>query len=281
MREYLIEDLRLAAPVMHEFLGDDKPVCAIVLGSGLNSYADSLERKRFLKYADVPYMKVSTAEGHKGRFVLGTVPGTQVRVLCMQGRLHAYEGFNAQEVAYPVWLMHQAGIDTLVTTNAAGSINTDMHVGDFCVMSDHINLTGRNPVAGREPDMMANRFVSMVGAYDERLRQAMLDIARQEHIRVAEGVFLAVMGPSLETPAEIRMFKTLGADTVAMSVVEEVIAARHVGMRVLGMSLITNMAAGVQGSDPNCEEIMVEGENAAPNFRALMNRFATYLESER
>ena len=281
MREYLIEDIQRAAPVMRDFLGDDKPVCAMVLGSGLNSYADGLERKRFLKYADVPYMKVSTAEGHKGRFVLGTVPGTQVRVLCMQGRLHAYEGVSAQEVAYPVWLMHQVGIDVLITTNAAGAINTELQVGDFCLMADHINLTGRNPVAGTEPKMIADRFVPMVGAYDEDLRQAMLDIARRERIRVGEGVYLALLGPSLETPAEIRMLKTLGADTVAMSVVEEVIAARHVGMRVLGMSLITNMAAGIQGADPNSCDIMLAADGAAPKFRALMDGFATYLEAVR
>ena len=131
MREYLIEDLQLAAPVLREFLGDAHPECAIVLGSGLNSFADELERKRFLKYADVPYMKVSTGIGHKGRFVLGNVPGTEAKVLCMQGRLHGYEGFTAQEVAYPIWLMHEVGIDTLVTTNAAGSLNPDLRVGDL------------------------------------------------------------------------------------------------------------------------------------------------------
>ena len=277
MREYLIEDLQLAAPVLQEFLGDAHPACAIVLGSGLNSFADELERKRFLKYADVPYMKVSTGIGHKGRFVLGNVPGTEAKVLCMQGRLHGYEGFTAQEVAYPIWLMHEVGIDTLVTTNAAGSLNPDLHVGDFCLMADHINLTGRNPIVGVEPAQIAERYVPMVGAYDEELRGTVLDIAQREGVRVGEGVYLALLGPSFETPAEIRMFRTWGADTVAMSVVEEVIAARHVGMRVVGMSLVTNMASGVEGGDPQSDDILAVADDAREPFSKLMRGFVRYL----
>ena len=277
MREYLIDNLKISAPVLKEFLGDAQPVCAIVLGSGLNSFADELEKKRFLKYADVPYMKVSTATGHKGRFVLGNVPGTQVKVLCMQGRLHGYEGNSAQEVAYPIWLMHEVGINTLVTTNAAGSLNPKLRVGDFCLMADHINFTGRNPVCGVEPNMIAERFVPMVGAYDADLRAAVLDIAQREGVRVREGVYLGLLGPSFETPAEICMFRTWGADTVAMSVVEEVIAARHVGMRVMGMSLVTNMASGVEGGDPQSDDIMSVADGAREPFSKLMRGLACHL----
>lgn len=206
MREYLIDNLREAAPVLRDFIGDAKPVCAIVLGSGLNPFADGLKRKHFLKYADVPHMKVSTATGHRGRFVLGSVAGTDAEVLCMQGRLHGYEGNTAQQVAFPVWLMHEAGIDTLVTTNAAGAINPNLHVGDFCLMADHINFTGRNPVAGREPNMIADRFVAMMDAYDPALRRVVLNVARREGVRVSEGTYLGLLGPSFETPAEIRAF---------------------------------------------------------------------------
>lgn len=281
MREYLIEHLEQAIPVLKQFLGDDEPVCAIILGSGLNGFADQLERKRFLRYEDVPHMRVSTAAYHKGRFVLGTVPDTRVKVLCMQGRLHGYEGFTAQEVACPVWVMHGAGIDTIVTTNAAGAINPQLRVGDFCLMSDHINLTGRNPVAGAEPSLIAERYVPMKDAYDPQLRQQMLRIAQEEGVRVREGVYLALLGPSLETPAEIRAFATLGADTVAMSVTEEVIAARHVGMRVVGMSLITNMACGVEGSDPQADGMMLVADAAQASFFKLMSRFSSHLLVER
>lgn len=277
MREYLIDNLNAAAPVLRDFLGDADPVCAMVLGSGLNPFADQLERKHFLKYSDVPHMKVSTATGHKGRFVLGNVPGTGIPVLCMQGRLHGYEGNTAQEVAFPIWLMHEAGIGTLVTTNAAGAINPDLRVGDFCLMKDHINFTGRNPVAGVEPNRIAERFVPMLDAYDPVLRGVVLGIARREGVRVSEGTYLGLFGPSFETPAEIRAFSLLGADTVAMSVVEEVIAARHVGMRVVGMSLVSNMACGVEGGDPQSDDIMQVADRALAGFSKLMCGLAKYL----
>lgn len=280
MLEYLIEDLQEARSLLEDFLGDARPVCGIVLGSGLNDFADELENKRFLKYEDVKHMKVSTAAGHRGRFVLGKIPGCGACVLCMQGRLHGYEGNTAQEVAFPIWLMHTAGIDTLVTTNAAGAINPQMREGDFCVMSDHINLTGRNPLTGIDPDKISQRFVSMVGAYDQSLRAAMLDIAKREGVRACEGVYVGLLGPSFETPAEIRMFATMGADTVAMSVVEEVIAARHVGMRVLGMSLITNMASGVVGGNPQASDALRVAEIARGDFSRLMRGLGTYLVRE-
>ena len=151
----------------------------------------------------------------------------------MQGRLHGYEGYSAQEVAYPVWLMHSIGVRTLLTTNAASTINEGFEVGDFCVMSDHINFTGRNPVRGVEPDKLAMRFFSMLDCYDPALREVAKEVAASEGIPLREGVYLGLLGPSFETAAEIRTFRGWGADTVAMSVCEEVIAARHVGMRVL------------------------------------------------
>lgn len=266
----LVAAVEEGARVLGDFLAGQEPVAGIILGSGLNPFADSLRQARFLDYRDVPFMQVSTATGHRGRFVIGTVPGAGRTVLCMQGRLHKYEGYSARQVAFPVWLMARCGIGTLVTTNAAGAINPAFHVGDFCIMADQINLTGTNPLVGRAPNELAERFVPMLDCFDPALRALAHEVARREGVRVQEGVYLGLLGPSFETPAEIRMFAGWGADTVAMSVVEEVIAARHMGMRVLGMSLISNMACGVQGADPNSAEIMDVAAAREEDFSRLV-----------
>ena len=213
-------------------------------------------------------MKRSTATGHKGRFVCGELGGKCV--LAMQGRLHGYEGNSPQEVAFPIWLMHILGVRALITTNAAGAINETYAPGEFCIMSDHINFTGRNPVVGTEPDGIAFRFFSMTDAYDPELRAVARKVADERGVAVQEGVYLGLLGPSFETPAEIRAFRAWGADTVAMSVCEEVIAARHVGMRVLGISLVSNMAAGVEGSSPSDTEVFEVAKEAEPKFCQLI-----------
>lgn len=265
-----------AAQVLCDFLDGVQPVCGLILGSGLNFYADALHHARILPYNEVPFMRVSTAEGHKGQFVIGYLDtGATIPVLCMQGRIHGYEGASAVEVAFPVWVMHAAGIDTLITTNAAGAINRTYSVGSFCCMKDHINFTGRNPLVGVEQSHMAQRFVPMLDAYDSALRVALLELASHLNIEVHEGVYLGLLGPSFETPAEIKMFSLWGADTVAMSVVEEVIAARHVGMRVVGLSFISNMACGIEGADPNSDEVMDAALQAETDFKTLMNAFIT------
>lgn len=273
MTTSLREAIAKTAASIEELLSGRQPVCGLILGSGLNFYADTLEQQEILPYKELPHMKVSTATGHKGRFVLGRVPGTEVWVLCMQGRLHGYEGVSAQDVALPVWAMQAAGIDTLVTTNAVGALNPAFEVGSFCVMSDHINFTGRNPIAHPEGNLIVERFVPMLDAHDPQMRALLLDIAEREGVDVNEGVYLGLMGPNFETPAEVRLFASWGADTVAMSVVEEVIAARHVGMRVLGLSLVSNKACGIEGSDPNSDEVMDVAEKVKPEFTALMNGF--------
>ncbi len=273
MSESLQDQIERTATRLKAFVSDAKPVCGLVLGSGLNSYADTLEDATVLSYKDLPDMKVSTAVGHKGQFVLGRVPGSEVHVLCMQGRLHGYEGVSAQDVALPIWAMHAAGIDTLVTTNAVGALNPTFKIGSFCVMTDHINFTGRNPVAHVEGDAIAPRFVPMLDAHDPALRALLLDVAHREGVDVNQGVYLGLLGPNFETPAEVRLFASWGADTVAMSVVEEVIAARHVGMRVMGLSLVSNMACGIEGADPNSDEVMDVAEQVKDAFVALMNGF--------
>lgn len=264
----LKENLAESARVVAERIGGRAPEVGMILGSGLGPLAEQIEDAVYVPFGEVPHMKTSTATSHVGRFVCGNLGGKCV--LAMQGRLHGYEGNTAQEVAYPVWLMHGLGIGTLVTTNAAGAINEGYRVGDFCIMEDHINFTGRNPVAGLEPDGIAFRFFSMLDAYDPALRRLALQVADELGIRVQQGVYLGLMGPSFETPAEIRAFRSWGADTVAMSVCEEVIAARHVGMRVLGMSLVSNMACGIEGASPTDEEVLDVARDREADFARLV-----------
>ena len=268
LNDHLIETLDAAQAVMEERLGSFRPEVALILGSGLGPLAERIADPVFVPFGDVPGMGTSTANGHVGRFVAGTLGGRPV--LAMQGRLHGYEGYAAQEVAFPVWLMERLGATTLVTTNAAGAINEGYRVGDFCIMADQLNFTGRNPVTGTEPDAMAPRFFSMLDAYDPALRKLARETAADLAIPVQEGVYLGLLGPSFETPAEIRMFRAWGADTVAMSVCEEVIAARHRGMRVLGMSLVSNMACGVEGASPSDEEVHEVAKTREEDFCRLV-----------
>ena len=264
----LDDRLTLSASVLGACLEGRRPRIGLILGSGLNPLAEELEEAIKVPYAEVPSMKTSTAEGHVGRFVSGSLADREV--LCMQGRLHGYEGNSSQEVAYPVWLLARMGVEVLITTNAAGAINEGYAVGDFCVIADHINYTGRNPIAAGGPAELANRFFTMNDAYDQGLRTLAHKVAAEEGVTLREGVYLGLLGSSFETPAEIRMFRTWGADTVAMSMVEEVIAARHMGIRVLGISLITNMAAGVEGSSPNGTEVLDVAKQQEKNFSRLI-----------
>ena len=264
----LKENLHESASRLHALLAGRQPEVGIILGSGLGPLAERVEDAVVVPFASIPHMKRSTATSHKGQFVCGMLAGKCV--LVMQGRLHGYEGYTPQEVAFPVWIMHELGVGTLITTNAAGAINESYSVGDFCIMSDHINFTGRNPVEGQDPDGIAFRFFSMKDAYDPALRALAHRVADENGISVQEGVYLGLLGPSFETPAEIRMFGAWGADTVAMSVVEEVIAARHVGMRVLGISLCSNMACGVKGASPSDEEVFEVAKRRESDFYRLV-----------
>lgn len=270
----LAQNLQEAAAFVGERLNGRAPKIGIVLGSGLNPLANEMENPIYVAFGEVPHMKKSTAEGHVGRFVCGELAGKQV--LAMQGRLHAYEGNSAQEVAFPIWLMARLGIEQMITTNAAGGINESYREGDFCIMADQINMTGRNPVAAPEAAELAERFFSMTDSFDPELRALAHESAREGDVRVQEGVYLGLLGPSFETPAEIRAFRSWGADTVAMSVCEEVIAARHLGMKVLGISLVSNMAAGVGsvdgvgGASPNGEEVMDCAKMREGDFKRLI-----------
>ncbi|NTU89954.1 MAG: purine-nucleoside phosphorylase, partial [Actinobacteria bacterium] len=245
------------------------PRVGIILGSGLGSIASEINDSISLPYASVPYMRTSTAPGHSGRFVCGTLNG--VYVICMQGRLHAYEGYSASDVAYPIQVMKELGIEALILTNASGGINTSYAVGDIMVISDHINFTGLNPLVGPNDDEVGPRSHDMSHAYSPRLRELAKQAAYQQGIHLQEGVYIGCLGPSFETPAEIRAFRILGADAVGMSTVFEVIAATHCGLPVLAFSLITNMAAGIVADDTiTMEEVADIGGRKAVQVCALV-----------
>lgn len=258
---------RAAGQLRHHF-GEVNYEALIILGSGLNAVAEKLSDVSTLAFSQVEGMQASTAAGHVGQFVSGKLAGHHV--LVMQGRLHGYEGYTAQGVAYPVWIAARLGVPLLITSNAAGALNVDYQVGDFCLMSDQINLTGRNPMAAAQPAQIYDRFVGMYEAFDPELRDRVVHVARERAISLQVGVYVGLLGPSFETPAEIRMLQLLGGDSVAMSVCEEVIGARAAGMRVVGISLITNMGCGIEGSNPTDLEVHDVGATRVDDFYQLL-----------
>ena len=247
-----------------------RPRIGIVLGSGLGAFADQIESPTATPFADIPHFPHSTVPGHSGRLVIGTVAGTAVAV--MQGRVHAYEGYSPEEVTFPIRVLGRMGIETLVLTNAAGGINPALRQGQLVLISDHINFSGRNPVAGPNDDRLGPRFFDMSEAYASRLRKVAHEAARAMEFRLDEGVYLSVLGPSFETPAEIRAFATLGADLVGMSTVQETIVARHMGIEVLGISCVTNMAAGIQATPLSHEEVIETGRAVEARLAGLLTR---------
>lgn len=244
------------------------PQLGMVLGSGLGTIADEITDPIYIPYASIPYMKASTAQGHAGRFVCGMLEG--VHVICMQGRLHLYEGYSAAEVAFPIRIMSELGVRRLILTNASGGVNMTYEVGDLVLISDHINLTGRNPLVGVYDATGSVVVPDMTYAYPEKLRSVARDAARRKGITLREGVYAGVLGPSFETPAEIRALRTLGIDVVGMSTVTETIAAVAAGMEVLGISLVTNMAAGVLDEPITVEEVSRIGERSSLTFCSLI-----------
>lgn len=243
----------------------------IVLGSGLGDIVSVIENPAAIDYADIPHMVPSTAPMHEGRFVIGAIAGHPV--ICMQGRLHGYEGNTAQQIAFPICLLHELGVPQLVVTNAAGGINPSFAVGDLMLIEDHINFLGDNPLAGRpQPDLFP-AFFDMTHAYSPDLRERALQVAEDCGIELQKGVYLITKGPSFETPAEIRAFRTLGADAVGMSTVFEVIAARACGMEVLGVSMISNPAAGVQDVPISMDDVATAAQVAAQKLARLIVAF--------
>lgn len=244
----------------------------IVLGSGLGGLVDTIDGATCIDYAEVPHMVPSTAPLHAGRFVIGTLGKRPV--ICMQGRLHAYEGNTPQQVAFPIVLMHALGANELVVTNAAGGINVDLGVGDLMLIEDHISLLGANPLAAPDEPELFPRFFDMTQAYSPSLREHARRAAMACGVDLKSGVYIATVGPSFETPAEIRAFRTLGADAVGMSTVFEVIAARGCGMDVLGISMISNPAAGVLDEPLSMDDVNIAAREAAHKVERLLLAYA-------
>lgn len=253
----------------------ETPQVGIILGSGLGGLAEKLQSPAVIPYSQVPGMKVSTAPGHAGRFVAGTLGGKYV--LCMQGRLHFYEGHAMADIVFPVRLMKLLGVETLIVTNACGAINQAFAPGDLCLITDHINFLGTNPMIGPNQDAFGPRFFDMSECYDPSLRALALRCGEELGIPLRQGVYLAYTGPSYETPAEIRAFRVLGADLVGMSTVPEVIAAHHCGLKTLAIGLVTNMAAGVSDQKLSEQEVIDTAAARALTLQTLVEQVIFHL----
>ena len=262
-----METIETAAKAIEAVCG--KADIAVVLGSGLGGYVDALEDAKSLSYADIPGFPVSTVPGHAGRWWVGTLHGK--RVYMMQGRFHSYEGYDQQTVTLPIRVMSKLGVKTLVVTNASGGVNTSFEPGDLMLIEDFINLSGKNPLTGPNLDEFGPRFPDMTYAYAPALKKLAFEVAEKLNIKLQKGIYCWMNGPTYETPAEIRMARTLGADAVGMSTVPETIVGRHCGMDVLGFSCITNMAAGVLDQPINHEEVMETGARVKVTFRNLID----------
>ncbi len=252
-----------------------KPRIALVLGSGLGAFADEFTDAVAIPYQEIPGFVSSTAQGHKGRLVTGNVDG--IPVVAMQGRVHFYEGYSLEEVTFPIRTFKSMGIDTVILTNAAGGIDVQLTQGALMVISDHLNLMGVNPLRGANDDRFGPRFPDMTEVYSRELQELVTEEARRLGITVRRGIYAALTGPSYETPAEIHMLRACGADAVGMSTVPEAIVARHLGMSVIGISCITNMAAGISEQAINHEEVMETGQKVKATFTQLLRQIITSL----
>ncbi len=246
------------------------PEIGVILGSGLGDMAEEVENKVTIKYSEIPHFPESTVKGHAGQYVIGDYNGK--RVIMMQGRFHFYEGNSMELIALPVYVMKMLGVQNLIVTNAAGGANTSFHPGDLMLITDHINFSGSHPLIGRNYEELGPRFPDMSKAYCRNLIDKALVCGEELGINLQQGVYMMFSGPTYETPAEVRMAQILGADAVGMSTVPEVIAANHCGIKVLGISCITNMAAGILDQPLNHSEVIETSNAVKENFIALVSR---------
>lgn len=261
------QEVQRAAQMIQENI-QVTPKIGLILGSGLGVLAEDIENPVKLKYADIPGFPVSTVEGHADQLVIGTIEG--VPVVAMQGRFHYYEGYDLDEVTFPVRVMKELNVKTLIVTNAAGGVNPDFEPGDLMMITDHINNVGTNPLIGSNDPEIGVRFPDLTNAYDKELQQLVREAAKKLSLHLQEGVYVWNSGPTYETPAEIRMLQKIGADAVGMSTVPEVIVAVHSGMKVAGISCITNMAAGILDQPLSHDEVVETAEKAQENFVRLI-----------
>ena len=250
---------------------DFVPEIAIVLGSGLGNYAKQIKVEGEIPYSEIKGFPVSTAPGHDGRFIYGTIEGR--KVICMKGRIHFYEGYSIYDVVLPLRVMRKTGAGKLIVTNAAGGLNAKFKVGDFMLLTDHLSLFIKNPLIGPNIGEFGTRFPSMSHPYDAEMNDEMRTAAKRLGMTLQEGVYVQLSGPSYESSAELKALRILGADAVGMSTVVETIAARHAGMRVCGVSCITNMAADLSNNEPNEQEVIDAGNAIAPKFERLITEF--------
>ena len=265
---YTMEQYEESARAVRARLGDFAPEIALVLGSGLGSMGDQVEDPIFVDYRDIPHFKCSTAPGHRGRLVFGTLEGRRAAV--MQGRMHHYEGWSYEEVSYAVRVLRLLGCGTLVVTNAAGCVNTSWQAGDLMLITDQIKLFSESPLRGENLPAFGPRFPDASHLYTPRLQEIARRAAQALDIPLREGVYFYCYGPQYETPAEVRAARILGADAVGMSTAPEVIVAGHCGMEVLGITLLSNMAAGILDQPLTEEEVLQAGEAAREKFSGLI-----------
>jgi purine-nucleoside phosphorylase len=266
-----------SARYIHEQVKNEVDI-AVVLGSGLGAFAETLNNKVIIPYENIPDFARSTVEGHSGRLVVGKLPATPINVAVMQGRFHFYEGYSLEEVTLPIRTFGAMGVKKLILTNAAGGINRNFKAGDFMLISDHINLMMISPLRGQHDNRLGDRFPDMSQVYSREYRQIAQEVATEMKIQLQAGVYMALQGPNYETPAEIRMMHMLGADAVGMSTVPEAIVAKQMGMEILGISLITNAAAGVEEGPINHEEVMQMGQRVSKEFCELLTRIIARME---
>ena len=265
---FTMDQYKESAEAVRARLGGFVPKVAMVLGSGLGFLGDQVENPIAIDYKDIPHFKVSTAPGHKGRLVFGTLEGQKVAV--MQGRMHHYEGYSYEEVAYAVRVLRLLGCDTLIVTNAAGCVNTEWKAGDLMLITDQIKMFSESPLRGENLPEFGTRFPDSSHLYTPRLREIAKKSAEKLNIPLREGVYFYCYGPQYETPAEIRAARILGGDAVGMSTAPEVIVAAHAGMEVLGFTLLSNMAAGILDQPLSEKEVLDAGEAAKEKFSALV-----------
>ena len=249
---------------------DFRPEVAIVLGSGLGDYADDIKVEAELDYSQIQGFPVSTVPGHAGKFIFGYVG--DVKVVCMKGRIHYYEGYPISDVVLPIRIMKMLGAKVLFLTNASGGINPDFKAGDFMLITDHISMFAPNPLMGANMDELGVRFPDMTHIYDPELQKIIIKAARDEKIGLQKGIYAQLTGPSYESPAEIRLLGKLDVDTVGMSTVVEAIAANHMGMKICGISLVCNLAAGISATPLTHKEVQEAANQAAPSFKKLVTR---------
>jgi purine-nucleoside phosphorylase len=248
----------------------ETPRIAIILGSGLGAFADDFENAVGIPYEDITGFPRSTAEGHAGRLVIGKID--QVPLMAMQGRVHFYEGYSLEQVTFPIRVFKLLGIKTLILTNASGGVNVQFSQGALMIISDHLNLLGDNPLRGPNDTRFGPRFPDMTAVYSPELQEIVIEEAKALNVEVRRGIYAALAGPSYETPAEIHLMRTLGADAVGMSTVPEAIVARHMDLEVLGISCITNMAAGISDEPINHDDVMATGDRVRETFTQLLRK---------